>query len=145
MFSLITQKHQILNELKPERFEELDKLFLDENQKLISHPASVFHNIPNEELRVWCHANSIYQLPTTELLEFISENITGKAIEIGAGNGCIGRALGIPITDSCLQEKNIEVRDYYHRNLQPTIKYPDDVNLFQLITLYLKKRVTYQI
>ena len=49
-----------------------------------------------------------------------------KAIEIGAGNGCFGRALGIPITDNCMQER-ADIKAYYTIIGQPTIKYPQDI------------------
>ena len=70
--------------------------------------------------------HAIYQLPTVELIDFISKNIEGKAIEIGSGNGSIGRLLGIPITDSKIQEKD-EIKMYYDFSLQPIVKYPNDI------------------
>lgn len=80
-----------------------------------------------EKLRLFLHKYGLYTMPTTELIEYLAEVIRGKtAIEIGAGIGVIGRSLGIPITDSKMQNWP-EVKAHYDLFRQPTIQYPDDV------------------
>lgn len=75
---------------------------------------------------MFLHVHGIYILPTEELINWLKENISGSAIEIGAGNGAISRALKIPITDSRLQEQE-EIKKIYSAMGQPVIIYPDDV------------------
>lgn len=69
--------------------------------------------IPNELLRRWCGENARYGLVTQELVSWLRGVIGGRhAIEIGAGMGDLGRALGIPMTDSARQT-DFEMRLYY--------------------------------
>lgn len=105
----------------------LDKILLDATGQLQVVDASVYQGIPWEDLRIWCHLHAVYGLPTTELVHFLG-GIIGerKAIEVGSGNGCLGRALGIPRTDSCCQNR-LDVKLYYLAQGQPTIDYPSDV------------------
>lgn len=94
--------------------------------KIIPVPASELKPFDQEYISVFCHKHALYQLPTTELIDFIKNEIDGFAIEIGAGNGCIGRSLGIKMTDNFLQQRAI-MKDYYESLGQPTINYGDDV------------------
>lgn len=66
----------------------------------------------------------IYFLPTLEAVAFIKVQITGFAIEVGCGHGTLGRALGIPTTDSKRQEDPL-VMQAYSALKQPPIPYPD--------------------
>lgn len=105
----------------------LDTDLLDSNGLLKVMPAEYYQNIPQEHLAIWCHKHAVYSLPTYELLEVVRREIGGaKAIEIGAGNGCLGRALGIPITDSCIQERE-DIAVAYNAIGQPIVKYPKDI------------------
>lgn len=80
-----------------------------------------------EKIRLFMHVYGLYTLPTVELIDYLAGIVCGKrAIEIGAGMGVIGRSLGIPITDSRMQELP-EVKAYYDAIRQPVIRYPDDV------------------
>lgn len=97
-----------------------------ENGKLKPMPYAFYQSIEVNELQYFMYSYGIYTLPTTELIEWLKENIVGTAIEIGCGNGAIGRALGIKLTDSKLQEKQA-IADWYKFHRQPTIKYPNDV------------------
>lgn len=108
---------------------ELDAL-LRPNGVLIPVPAAELSRFSPLRLAVFCLHHAIYQLPTTELIEWLADRIAGrKAIEIGAGNGATGRgALGIPMTDSYLQDgTNTFVKAYYDAMQQPRIQYPADV------------------
>ena len=105
----------------------LDALLLDDKGLLRVLPAATLQAIQPEELMVWAHNKGVYQFPTVELIDWLSERIVGvKAIEIAAGHGAIGRALGIPATDSYMQERP-KVRAWYRSLGQPTITYPADV------------------
>jgi hypothetical protein len=66
-------------------------------------------------------------LPTVELCQWLKEKIAGRpAIEIGAGHGAVGKYLGIPCTDSKLQDDAI-IRMTYQMMGQPVVKYPKHV------------------
>ncbi len=94
--------------------------------KLLIKPYSFYKQYPFNDVLVFMHTHGIYVLPTQELIDWLRENIVGKAIEIGAGIGAIGRVLGIPITDNKMQEWP-EVKKFYLEAGQPLIKYPADV------------------
>lgn len=92
--------------------------------------ASVYENIPEEHIQIFCVRNGLYQLPTTELLTWVTTKINGrKAIEIGAGNGAFAEALGIPATDSFMQEIPEVVALYQEMRQQP-VKYGKNVFKF---------------
>lgn len=85
-------------------------------------------NFAWDEIRMLMHETATYVLPTKELLDFLSAERAGmSAIEIAAGNGFIGRNLGIPITDSCVQRDDKDIALFYKLSGQPTIKYPKDI------------------
>lgn len=103
----------------------LDELLIDYCLQI--KPASFYENIPQQHLTVWCHANGIYGLPTTELIEWLQSEIKDSiAIEIGAGSGAIGRELKILTTDACLM-KRPEIMTLYLLQGQPITKYPNDI------------------
>lgn len=100
---------------------------LDPQGLLRPLPAAAFDAIPWNDLRLWCHFNARYGLPTTELVAWLREVIAGRpAIEIGAGAGDLAHHLGIPGTDSHLQDWP-EIARYYQALQQPTIRYGRDV------------------
>lgn len=93
-------------------------------------PAAEFKKFDQELISIFCVKNAFYGLPTTELVEWLRQKIgTRSAIEIGAGNGALGRALGIPMTDS-FQQDEPEIKAYYQSIRQPTIRYGKDVERF---------------
>jgi hypothetical protein len=63
-------------------------------------------------IRVWCFLNSVYLLPTVELLEFLRQYVDDSCIEIGSGNNLLFQYLGIPGTDSFIQQTP-EMVSYY--------------------------------
>lgn len=108
----------------------LDERFLDEEGHLRIVPAADYDAVDRVDLRLWCHHHAFYGLPTSELVAWLSERLAGRrAIEIGSGNGALGRALGIPRTDSYLQEAGTNpVVDFMHGATgQPRVRYGDDV------------------
>ena len=95
--------------------------------KIIPVPFDVLNQFPQETLSLFCHKHAIYQLPTTELIDFIKNEIGDlSVIEIGSGNGCIGRSLGIKMTDNKMQLRP-EVKMIYDLQRQPIINYGGDV------------------
>lgn len=108
---------------------------ISELEELTGAASGMIHPIPSAEmrrfsfpvLRVFMHKYGLYTLPTDELIDYLAGIINGKkAIEIGAGMGVIGRSLGIPITDSKMQEWP-EIKAHYNLLRQPTINYPSDI------------------
>ena len=91
-------------------------------------PASVWESFSWSEVRLLLHETGTYVVPTEELIEFL-DGLIGEesAIEICAGNGFIGRELGIPVTDSYQQQDDPATSLLYSLAEQPTIKYPKDV------------------
>jgi hypothetical protein len=111
----------------------LEDLLLFENGDLRVVPASVLEESPQNEISVFCWKHGLYGLLTIELIEWLDLKIGGrKAIEIGAGNGALGRELGIRTTDSFQQEKP-EFKALYASTGQPTVKYGSDVERIDAI------------
>ncbi len=105
---------------------ELEKLmFKDGLMQVVDY--AVISKFSQEQISLMCHKHAIYQIITTELLDFVKNEIgEASAIEIGAGNGCLGRALGIPLTDSHMQTRP-DIALTYKLMGQPPIVYPADI------------------
>ncbi len=95
--------------------------------KIIPVPFSKLKDFSQESISVFCHKHALYQVPTTELIDFLKSEIGNlPSIEIGAGNGCIGRSLGIMMTDNKMQDLP-HIKLLYSMQGQPTVKYGNDV------------------
>lgn len=107
---------------------KLVELLVTTNGAITPVPFHLLSEFTQEEITTFCHRYALYQVPTVELILFLIQQIgNSRAIEIGAGNGCIGRHLGIKMYDSYLQERP-EIKQYYEEvMLQPTISYGKDV------------------
>lgn len=82
---------------------------------------------PQNDLALYGLKEALYLLPTMELLLWLTREIRDKrAIEIGCGVGWIGKALGIPATDSKMQNRPA-IRQMYTAMKQPLITYPNHV------------------
>lgn len=91
-------------------------------------PAAVWESFSWDETRTLMHEDAVYVLPTQELVSFLDSQIGGRtALEIGAGTGYIGRALGIRMTDSYQQRDDPETVRAYRMMRQPLVRYPHDV------------------
>lgn len=109
----------------------VDKMLYRPDGTIKPVPAAVLQEIPITTIQVWCVRRGVYQIPTEELLNWLTEHIRGKnAIEIGAGNGAIGRELGIPMTDSYIQTTPA-IKAYYELLKQTPITPPSDVQKFE--------------
>lgn len=105
----------------------LDKLLLDENGLLKVVYAIDLMRVPQEHLMQWGNQHGVYTFPTLEMIEWLKDQIRGRsAIEICAGYGAIGRALGIPTTDSYIQTTP-EMIALYTKMGQVPIQPPPDV------------------
>ena len=113
--------------LKPGDVSYLDKILLDDARLVRALPAVTLRSLDPDHVRLWLHWNAVYQLPSVELVEWLRTRIAGRsAIEIGSGNGAVGRALGIPRTDNRCQEWP-DVQIYYALTGQPIVSYGKDV------------------
>lgn len=87
-------------------------------------------------LRLWAHYAARYHFPTRETIQalkaYIAANAPGSAIEIGSGAGDLAHYLGIPATDSRIQE-DPGVALMYKAMKQPTIQYPPFVQKFEAL------------
>lgn len=107
---------------------QIDKILLDENGVIKPFHHDDLRGIDFQQLRMFCHKNAVYQLPTIDLITFLSGLFEDekKVIEVGSGTGVIGRNLGIKMYDSH-QQTFPEVKLHYDLMKQPTIKYGRDV------------------
>jgi hypothetical protein len=107
--------------------EYIDRFLLNCKRQYNVPGARSLKAFEHSHLQVWCHRRARYNLPTTELVEAVKGLIDSRsAIEIGAGMGDFGRALGIPMTDSH-QQTLPEMQLYYAVAGQPAIHPPSDV------------------
>jgi hypothetical protein len=123
----------------------LDVRFLDEQLLLPDGaprvlPARMFAEIPWVQLRIWLHKQALYGVVTKELVKYLMTLIGDRtAIEIGSGTGVLGKALGIPITDSRVQERP-DVAFLYKLQGQPTIRYGASVEKLEALEAVEKYR-----
>ncbi|MBS1722714.1 MAG: hypothetical protein JSS66_06865 [Armatimonadetes bacterium] len=90
--------------VKNQDTEHLDELLLDADGFCQPLPAARLQELDYEAFRIWCGRNAVYTFPTLELVEHLRGLINGRrALEVGAGNGHLGRLLGVPMTDSAMQ------------------------------------------
>lgn len=112
--------------LQDKPLEQVEKLLMG-NGKMQVLSGFELKQIPEMELRLFCHKHGVYGIPSIELLNIIREHLVpGKSIEVGGGNGVFGRELGIPSTDSMIQNTP-EMRAYYSLVQQPVVEYGEDV------------------
>lgn len=107
-------------------------------------PFSVIANDTVDTLNLVLQYSALYTFPVVELIDFLKGEIDDDpelephtAIEICAGMGWIGRGLGIPITDSRIQERD-DVRSSYLANRAVPIQYPDDVECLDAVSAVKK-------
>lgn len=95
----------------------------DADGVLMSLPSAYWASKSRAEKMLFGHTHGLYAFPTSELVAELHSMIGGRvAIEIGAGNGGIARALAIPATDSH-QQSNPAYAAIYELAGQPTVTY----------------------
>lgn len=113
---------------------------LDETGRLKVMPAAYYDATTIEERAIFGVRNGIYALPTVELIDWLRAAIGDRsAIEIGAGNGVIAEALGIPATDNRMQEEPA-IRAQYAAMHQPTVTYGAHVEKLDALEAVSKYR-----
>lgn len=116
----------------PELIADLDARFLVGGELQVV-PAEAYDAVDRTDLQIWCHRHGFYGLPTTELVAWLADRICRRtALEVGAGNGALGRALGIPVTDSWMQS-DPGVAALYALQGQPTVVYGSDVERIEAL------------
>ena len=114
---------------------DIDAKLLDPTGRMQLHPASFYQTFKPDTLRGWANLRSRYTLPTTELVEWLREQIAGRtALEVCAGNGDLGHHLGIRMTDSYQQTTDLPTLAYFKQwGIAPT-RPPADVERFDAET-----------
>jgi hypothetical protein len=114
-------------EIDPSKVRDLRPHALDQEGRLRVMPAEFWAGTTLEERALFGHLHGAYLLPTVELVDHLAAIIGERtAIEIGAGNGVLAEALGIPATDS-LQQVQPKYLARYLLNRQPIVPYGDNV------------------
>lgn len=106
--------------------------------QLQAMPYEFYGQYSRQQVMTLMFNHGIYVLPTCELIEYLKTRIEGVAIEIGAGHGAIALALGIPATDSFMQD-DPKIQKIYQTMGQPTVKYGpcvERLDFMQAITRY---------
>lgn len=111
-----------------------DDLLLDSSGRLKLLPAVELQRLRRDQLGYWCQARGRYTLPTLELVAWLKERIGSRsAIEIGAGAGDLGYHLGIPMTDSYIQQESDDYLLLYTIVGVPPTKPPPDVEKLEAL------------
>lgn len=109
---------------------DLDARAFDKHGQLRILPAAEYQRHSQNDISMWCVLRGLYCVPTVELVAALRELLPStpgrRAIEISAGNGALGRALGVVTTDSHQQERP-EVREFYASIGQMVVTYGKDV------------------
>lgn len=116
--------------LRPVDLTDLESILIGADGLIRPAPYAELKRFDQNDISYFCWKHGLYQVPTVELIDWLRGEIDGRAaIEIGAGTGSIGTALGIPITDNRLQERP-DIAQHYALLNQPVIKYhPSIVDL----------------
>lgn len=101
----------------------LNDILLNDKGELQVVSYEEIKDIPQEHISIFCGIHGFYCIPTTELIDFLKEEIKGKtAIEIGSGNGVLCRELGIIGTDN-FQQLIPKYKKEYERVEQAIVPY----------------------
>lgn len=90
-------------------------------------PAEFWNQHSQNFISNFCYKHGMYCIPTTELIEWLQHRIGERsALEVGAGSGVVGRAVGIKMTDNYQQAMD-KYEKLYNTMQQPTVNYGKDV------------------
>jgi hypothetical protein len=85
-------------------------------------------------LALWCKFAGLHGITTLELLDWLRTEVgDAKAIEIGAGRGILGMAMGWPQTDAKILETYPHVKMYYEAHKECTAPLPPRVQKFEAL------------
>lgn len=111
--------------LNPRQTRDISDILLDTRGRLRVVEATTLAATTPTERMMFGVRHGVNSFPTTELCAFLRQQIGGRsAIEIGAGHGVLGKALGIPATDN-RQQEDPAMAAHYARLGQPTVRYGD--------------------
>lgn len=100
---------------------------LDAGGRMRVLPAAFWARTTAQERALFGSHTGIYSFSTIELADYLRTIIAGRsAIEIGAGNGVLAEALGIPGTDS-FQQRDPRYRAFYAGLKAVTVPYGPNV------------------
>lgn len=136
------------------RMTELTRMMTeDTEQGMMIRPlpfAEIAGDTP-DTLNMVMQALGLYTFPTQELVDWLHAEIDDDpelephtAIEVCCGTGWLGRSLGIPTTDSRLQERP-DIRQSYIAQMAVPISYPDDVEQLDALSAIRKYEPEYVI
>lgn len=104
----------------------IDEILMD-GDRMRCLPAAELYKIDHTHLRIWACLRSRYTIVTTELIDWLKEQIGDRsALEVAAGMGDIGYHLKIKQSDSCIQTQPL-IRLYYQSIGQPITDPPQDI------------------
>jgi hypothetical protein len=104
-----------------------EKLWKDDELQVLPYAFFIDNKITQQQISMFCLQYGVYNVPTVELCNWVMGKVGGRsAIEVGAGNGALGRYLKIPSTDSFLQSDNT-IGQYYAMIQQPPVRYGKNV------------------
>ncbi len=113
--------------LDPGSIRDITPDILDDGGPLRVLPARSWAPTTDQERALFGHCHGLYSFPTVELVEHLQALIGGRsAIEVGAGHGVLAAALGIPATDSRMQEQS-PWREIYAAHGQAPVRYGPNV------------------
>lgn len=112
----------------------LEGACIDAHGRINVMPYSFYRQFSTNDIGLFCVKYGLYVLPTEELIAFLKEEIGSlRAIEVGAGNGSVGRALGIRMFDSFIQRDDPGVRAHALLMKQEPVIYGSDVNKVEAV------------
>lgn len=118
----------MIREIEKQDISELESEALDSDGALQVMTSAFYARFDQDQLIWFCVQYGLYLLPTVELVLALRQLIRGrKAIEVGAGNGCLGRALGIRMFDNFHQLWDPNTKEFMRSVRQPVVKYGADV------------------
>lgn len=107
-------------------------------------PAEQAKRFSDAQLLQFMHEHALYVFPTTELVEWLQQEIEEgepdlipDAIEICSGNGWLAKALEIPATDSYLQDRE-DIKQMYDAAGTPRISYGGHVERLDAVSAVKK-------
>lgn len=130
--------HAVVNggvsNLRIQDVDAIENTLFDDNGCLKVVDVEVIKSFDHDALRFFMWKHGIYSIPTEQLIKSIRDLIgdPAKCVEIGAGNGVYGRALGIKMTDNYMQHPKNDAKfrgvvTSYIKQGQPLVKYGADV------------------
>lgn len=111
----------------PAKIRDLRPLALDQEGRIKILPSAFWASTTVSERAVFGVRTGHYHFPTVELVQHLRTLIAGRtAIEVGAGNGVLAKALEIPATDN-KQQLMPKYRAQYEAAEQPIVPYGDNI------------------